>query len=41
VTLVLGAGAVDAETAALSAVVLVSEVVVASVIMVGVGWLVF
>jgi hypothetical protein len=38
VTLVLGAGAVDAGTAALSAVVLVSEVVVASIMVVLVGW---
>jgi hypothetical protein len=42
VTLALAAGAVDAGTAALSAVVLVWEaVVVASVMVVGVGWLVF
>jgi hypothetical protein len=38
VTLVLAAGAVDAGTAALSAVVLVSEVMVASVMVVLVGW---
>jgi hypothetical protein len=38
VTLVLAAGAVDAGTAALSAVVLVSEVVVASIMVVLVGW---
>ena len=38
VTLVLAAGAVDAGTAALSAVVLAGAVVVASIMVVLVGW---